>query len=75
MSCDLFLPAPAADTLIASTIRGLHVTRASPLPFLADVMVRSFVLEREPGNLILYNSPGIAAASQDIETLGRRTNW
>jgi glyoxylase-like metal-dependent hydrolase (beta-lactamase superfamily II) len=70
MSSDLFLPATAADSLIMSTIRGLHVTPASPLPFLASVMVRSFVLEREPGNLILYNSPGITAARRDIENLG-----
>jgi len=56
---------------LESSIRGLHATPSAPLPFLSGVVVRSFVLEREQGNVIIYNSPGIAAAADDILKLGR----
>ena len=55
---------------LESSIRGLHATPSAPLPFLSGVVVRSFVLEREQGNVIIYNSPGIAAAADDILQLG-----
>ena len=56
---------------LQSSIRGLHATPAAPLPFLDGVVVRSFVLEREQGNVIIYNAPGINAASREILELGR----
>jgi glyoxylase-like metal-dependent hydrolase (beta-lactamase superfamily II) len=69
----------AADNLFASNdqtglvslIPGLHATPATPLPFLDGVVVRSFVLERKMGNVIIYHSPGITAAAPDILKLGR----
>ena len=58
-------------TGLQSSVRGLHATPTAPLPFLNGVVVRSFVLEREQGNVIIYNSPGITAARRDILALGR----
>jgi glyoxylase-like metal-dependent hydrolase (beta-lactamase superfamily II) len=61
-----------ARTGLQSSIRGLHVTPAAPLPFLSGVVVRSFLLDRGTGsgNVIIYNSPGIGAAVGDILALG-----
>lgn len=59
------------DTGLQSSIRGLHATPTAPLPFLKGVVVRSFVLEREQGNVIIYHSPGITAATREILALGR----
>jgi len=59
------------DTGLQSSIRGLYATPAAPLPFLRGVVVRSFVLEREQGNIIIYHSPGITAATREILELGR----
>jgi len=56
---------------LQSSIRGLFATPAAPLPFLNGVVVRSFVLERESGNTIIYHSPGITAAAREIMELGQ----
>lgn len=56
---------------LESALRGLHATPTAPLPFLSGVVVRSFVLEREQGNVIIYHSPGITAAAHEIRRLGR----
>jgi hypothetical protein len=69
MSTNL-LTAVGAEGL-SSPIHGLHATPAAPLPFLRGVVVRSFVLERKGGNIIVYNAPGITAAASDILRLGR----
>lgn len=58
-------------TSLDSSITGLHMTPAAPLPFMSSVVVRSFVLEREQGNVIVYNSPGVIAAARAIHNLGR----
>ncbi|MDQ0727274.1 hypothetical protein [Microbacterium sp. W4I20] len=47
----------------------LYTTPTAPLPFLAGVVVRSFLLEREAGNVLVYNSPGIDAAHEEITRL------
>ena len=60
-----------AEAGLHSSIRGLYVTPAAPLPFLSGVVVRSFILGREHGNIIIYNSQGITAAAGDILDLGR----
>lgn len=54
-----------------SSIRGLHMTPTAPLPFLRGVVVRSFVLQREQGNVIIYHSPGVTAAAREILELGQ----
>jgi glyoxylase-like metal-dependent hydrolase (beta-lactamase superfamily II) len=56
---------------LQSSIRGLYATPTAPLPFLSGVVVRSFVLERKQGNIIIYHSPGVNAASHEILELGR----
>ena len=56
---------------LESPIAGLHVTPTAPLPFLSGFVVKSFVLERKQGNVIIYNSPGVTAAARDILHLGR----
>jgi glyoxylase-like metal-dependent hydrolase (beta-lactamase superfamily II) len=69
MPSDLF---PSSDgKKLDSALRGLHATPTAPLPFLKGVVVRSFILEREQGNVIVYNAPGITAASEEILALGR----
>jgi len=65
------LSSPTGTGLQSSSIRGLHMTPTAPLPFLSGVVVRSFVLERERGNIIIYHSPGITAAASEIMELGR----
>lgn len=65
------LIALSGDTGLQSSIRGLHATPTAALPFLNGVVVRSFVLKREQGNIIIYNSPGITAAAPEILELGR----
>lgn len=66
------LSAPGGHAgLHQSEIRGLAVTPTAPLPFLRGVAVRSFVLQRVAGNVIIYNAPGITAAKADIMALGR----
>ena len=42
------------DTGLKSSIRGLYATPTAPLPFLSGVVVRSFILERKQGNIIIY---------------------
>ena len=58
-------------TGLHSSIRGLHATPTAPLPFLRGVVVRSFVLERQQGNIVIYHSPGVTAAKREILALGR----
>jgi hypothetical protein len=59
MPSDLF---PSSDgKKLDSAPRGVHATPTAPLPFLRGVVVRSFILEREQGNVIVYNAPGITA--------------
>lgn len=65
------LSSSSAATRLQSSIRGLHATPTAPLPFLKRVVVRSFVLEREQGDVIVHNAPGITAARRDIMALGR----
>lgn len=48
----------------------LYATPPAPLPFDRTIDVRSFLLHRSDGNLLVYNSPGIASATADIHTLG-----
>ncbi|MDR3473062.1 MAG: MBL fold metallo-hydrolase [Devosia sp.] len=60
-----------AETDLQTSIPGLYTLPTAPLPFLSGVVVRSFVLERDHGNVIIYNSPGISAAAREIVELGR----
>ncbi|MGP3535127.1 MBL fold metallo-hydrolase [Microbacterium sp. RD1] len=55
---------------LTPVLGGLSATGTAPLPFLAGVVVRSFLLRRPRGNLLVYNAPGIDAASADISAAG-----
>jgi glyoxylase-like metal-dependent hydrolase (beta-lactamase superfamily II) len=48
----------------------LHASPPEPLPFAPSLHIRAFVLEREPGNLLVYAAPTVRAAAPAIEALG-----
>jgi hypothetical protein len=54
-------------------IEGLRATPPAELPFLAYAEVRSFILERRRGNVIVYNSPGLSETADEIRALGDAT--
>jgi glyoxylase-like metal-dependent hydrolase (beta-lactamase superfamily II) len=49
---------------------GLLATPTARLPYQHDVLLRSYVLQRPAGTVIVYNSPGIGEAAADIRRLG-----
>ena len=61
---------PALET----PLEGLLATPPAKLPFLANAQVRSFILERPEGNVIVYNSPGLSEAADEIRALGDATH-
>jgi glyoxylase-like metal-dependent hydrolase (beta-lactamase superfamily II) len=64
----------ASGTGILDTpIEGLLATSASRLPYQRNVLLRSYVLERPQGNLIVYNSPGVNQSANAIAALGAPT--
>jgi glyoxylase-like metal-dependent hydrolase (beta-lactamase superfamily II) len=42
-------------------IAGLHPTTPQPLPFDPSIAARAFLLEREPGNLLIYSTGSLEA--------------
>lgn len=64
---------PHQGSALQQLFPGLWMTGTAPLPFMDDVVVRSFVLETKTGVVIIYNSPGIDAASHEIRQLGTPT--
>ena len=50
---------------------GLFATPTSRLPYQANVMLRSYVLRRPAGNIVIYNSPGISESARAITALGK----
>jgi hypothetical protein len=54
---------------LESPLEGLLATPTSVLPYQANVLLRSYVLQRAKGNVIVYNSPGVSTAA-DIEEVG-----
>ena len=55
---------------LTTLVGGLLATEASRLPYQANVLLRSYVLQRSQGNVIIYNSPGISSAADEIRSLG-----
>jgi len=66
------VPSSEASSL-ETPIEGLRTTPPSRLPYQANVLVRSFLLERPAGNVIVYNSPGLTSAATRIRDLGGAT--
>lgn len=58
---------PQLETLLT----GLHATPPSPLPFMEGVDLRSFALETEQGPVVIYNTPTIDTATEEIASLGK----
>jgi hypothetical protein len=63
------VPIPGADPL-TSPIEDLLATPASRLPYQRNVLLRSYVLVRPAGNVVVYNSPGVSGSAAAIEALG-----
>ena len=61
-----------ASAGLEKAIDNLWATPAAPLPFMAGVSLRAFLLQRETGNLIVYNAPGLGTpqVKHDIARLG-----
>jgi glyoxylase-like metal-dependent hydrolase (beta-lactamase superfamily II) len=53
-----------------SPFEGLLATPTSRLPYQHDVLLRSYVLQRPAGNVVVYNSPGVSEAAAAILDLG-----
>jgi glyoxylase-like metal-dependent hydrolase (beta-lactamase superfamily II) len=58
---------------LESPIDGLLATPATSLPFAPNLVARSFLLQRPQGNLLIYNSPGLATAADAIQAAGGAT--
>ncbi|MFB2598484.1 MBL fold metallo-hydrolase [Herbiconiux sp. P17] len=61
------------DAPLESPFEGLLATPTARLPYQADVLLRSYVIERPAGTVIVYNSPGITEAATAIRDLGGAT--
>jgi hypothetical protein len=59
-----------APATLAAPIEGLLATPTARLPYQANVLLRSYVLRRPAGNVVVYNSPGVSACAREIEALG-----
>ena len=55
---------------LVEPIDGLLSTPSSRLPYQHNVLLRSYVLRRPQGNLIVYNSPGVKESATAISALG-----
>lgn len=65
---------PTSQAAVLGTpIEGLRSAPPSRLPYQAGVLVRSFLLARPAGNVIVYNSPGLTSAAPYIRDLGGAT--
>ena len=51
-------------------IAGIHATSPEPLPFAPSLTIRAFLLEREPGNLLVYNTGVLDADAAMLEAHG-----
>ena len=52
---------------------GLYALPPSRLPYQANVLVRSFLIQRPAGNVLVYNSPAVNADAEAIRGLGGAT--
>lgn len=64
---------PHQNSGLQKLFTGLWATDTTPLPFMENTVVRSYVLETDTGVVIMYNSPGIDAAAHEIMQLGTPT--
>lgn len=64
---------PSGTSTLTSPFPGLLATAASRLPYQHNVLLRSYVLQRAAGNVVVYNSPGVTDAASAIRDLGGAT--
>lgn len=64
---------PFGSELLESPVQGLLATPTARLPYQHNVLLRSYVLERPQGNVIVYNSPGVSSSASAIRALGAPT--
>ncbi|CAN5303636.1 hypothetical protein BH09ACT1_BH09ACT1_19140 [soil metagenome] len=55
---------------LETPFEGLLSTPTSRLPYQDNVVLRSYLLQRPDGNVIVYNSPGVSEAAIAIRQLG-----
>lgn len=55
---------------LATEIPGLYATSPEPLPFAPSLEIRSFLLQRDAGNILIYSTRGLASDAAAIEELG-----
>lgn len=66
--------AAAPTSGLAETgLNGLRATSPEPLPFAPSLLIRSFLLARPRGNILIYGAPGIDAES--LAAAGGATRW
>jgi glyoxylase-like metal-dependent hydrolase (beta-lactamase superfamily II) len=53
-----------------TVVPGLHATSPQPLPFAPSLHVRAFLLEREPGNILIYSTTELERDLAAIDDLG-----
>jgi len=61
---------PTGSSPLETPFDGLLSTPPSRLPYQHNVLLRSYVLQRTGGSVIVYNSPGVSEAASAIEQLG-----
>ena len=59
-----------ANATITETDLGLHATSPEALPFAPSLHIRSFVLPRETGNILIYSTASLAKDAEAILGLG-----
>jgi glyoxylase-like metal-dependent hydrolase (beta-lactamase superfamily II) len=56
---------------LTEQLPGLFSTPSVPLPFLEGQQLRSYVIQADQGPVVIYNTPGIDAASDAIRSMGQ----
>jgi len=61
---------PSGNQPLQTAFDGLLSTPTTRLPYQHNVLLRSYILQRPGGNVIVYNSPGVIEAASAIRQLG-----
>jgi glyoxylase-like metal-dependent hydrolase (beta-lactamase superfamily II) len=61
---------PSGNSSLETPFEGLLSTPTARLPYQDNVLLRSYLLQRPDGNVIVYNSPGVSEAASAIRDLG-----
>ncbi len=65
---------PTLDTTVVQTrFAGLRSGPPSRLPYQDNILIRSFLLQRPAGDVVVYNSPGLSSAAPELRDLGGAT--